>query len=91
MCPTRLPNARRLFIPECAPKKKSDTDKQKALASRKVMVNLVNLIDHMRLGTPLIKFKNFKAFREYTLKDHMYPKKRTKEQEFIRILLRHVF
>ncbi|KAF1960710.1 hypothetical protein CC80DRAFT_464954 [Byssothecium circinans] len=62
---------------------------KKVLSSGKVMVNLTNLIDHMRLGTPLIKFRNFGAFRSYTLK-HRFPKSLAKKEGFINVLLRHV-
>ncbi|KAF2636952.1 hypothetical protein P280DRAFT_459352 [Massarina eburnea CBS 473.64] len=62
---------------------------KQVLGSRKVMINLTNLIDHMRLGTPLIKFKNFYAFRTYT-NGHRFPKDVAKKDGFIRVFLRHV-
>ncbi|KAF1960762.1 hypothetical protein CC80DRAFT_465055 [Byssothecium circinans] len=69
----------------------SITKCKKALGSPKVMVNLTNLIDHMKLGTPLIKFKNFAEFRNYTLKpQNMFPRDRAKKEGFIKALLRHV-
>ena len=61
-----------------------------ALGSPKVMVNLVNLIDHRRRGTPLLRFKSIDAFRAYTAQN-IFPKKAAKKDGFLRALLRHVF
>jgi hypothetical protein len=61
-----------------------------ALGARKVMINLVNLIDHRRRGVPLMKFANFGAFCAYTRKN-TFPKSMAKKEGFIRALLRHVF
>ena len=55
------------------------------------MVNLVNLIDHLKNGTPLMKFKNFWEFQRYTLKPgHCMKRSRAKKNNFIRVLLREV-
>ncbi|KAF2684414.1 hypothetical protein K458DRAFT_417998 [Lentithecium fluviatile CBS 122367] len=67
----------------------SITKCKKALGSRKVMVNLVNLIDHRRRGVPLHKFANYGAFCAYTMK-HKFPREMAKKDGFIRALLRHV-
>lgn len=58
------------------------------LGSRKVLVNLVNLIDHRNMGVPVIRFKNYAAFREYTTDGRIFPKKKAKEEGFIKALLR---
>ncbi|KAF2444630.1 hypothetical protein P171DRAFT_472669 [Karstenula rhodostoma CBS 690.94] len=61
---------------------------RKALGSRDVLVNLVNLIDHRSIGVPVIRFKNYSSFRAYTTGGCVYPKKKAKEEGFIKALLR---
>lgn len=58
------------------------------LGSRNVLVNLVNLIDHRNMGTPVIRFKSYTAFRKYTTDGRIFPKEKAKEEGFIRALLR---
>ncbi|KAF2637600.1 hypothetical protein P280DRAFT_509788 [Massarina eburnea CBS 473.64] len=70
---------------------RSITQCKKALGSRKVMVNLINLIDHIKTGVPLIKFKNFDHFCTYTLQPaNMIPRAWAKEEGFVKALLRCV-
>jgi hypothetical protein len=62
-----------------------------ALGARKVMVNLVNLVDHLKNGTPLKKFKNFWDFQRYTLKPgRCMSRTLAKKNAFVNVLLRHV-
>jgi len=62
-----------------------------ALGARKVMVNLVNFVDHLSNGTPLKTFANFKEFRKYTVKpNRKFGKEAAKQNGFIRVLLRQV-
>ncbi|KAF2437761.1 hypothetical protein P171DRAFT_437386 [Karstenula rhodostoma CBS 690.94] len=69
----------------------SITKCKKALGARKVMVNLVNLIDHLKNGTPLMKFKNFWEFQRYTLKPgRCMSRTLAKKNAFVNVLLRHV-
>ncbi|KAL5407008.1 hypothetical protein PMIN06_001266 [Paraphaeosphaeria minitans] len=69
----------------------SITKCKKALASRKVMVNLVNLIDHLKNGTPLRKFKSFWEFQRYTLKPgRCMNRALAKKNAFVNVLLRQV-
>ncbi|KAL1598640.1 hypothetical protein SLS60_007780 [Paraconiothyrium brasiliense] len=69
----------------------SITKCKKALGSRKVMVNLVNLGDHLKNGTPLKKFKNFWDFQRYTLKPgRCMSRTLAKKNAFVSVLLRHV-
>ncbi|KAI1666386.1 hypothetical protein L13192_10070 [Pyrenophora tritici-repentis] len=60
------------------------------LGSPKVLVNLVNLIDHRNLGVEVIRFKSFAQFRAFTVPNHIFPKNKAKEEGFIRALLRKV-
>ncbi|KAF1836205.1 hypothetical protein BDW02DRAFT_494169, partial [Decorospora gaudefroyi] len=67
----------------------SITQCKKASRSRKVWVNLVNLIDHRNLGVELIRFKNYRQFQEYTVElGNIFPKKKARENGFICALLR---
>ncbi|KAF1980117.1 hypothetical protein BU23DRAFT_562538 [Bimuria novae-zelandiae CBS 107.79] len=69
----------------------SITQCKKALKSRKVMVNLVNLVDHLKNGTPLKKFKNFWEFQRYTLKPgRCMNLKLAKQNHFVAAFMRHV-
>ncbi|KAK7183031.1 hypothetical protein DPSP01_006019 [Paraphaeosphaeria sporulosa] len=69
----------------------SITKCKKALSARKVMVNLVNLVDHLKNGTPLKKFKNFWEFQQYTLKPgRCMNRSLAKKNAFVNVLLRHV-
>ena len=64
---------------------------KQALKARKVMVNLVNLVDHLKNGTPLKKFKNFWAFQRYTLKPgRCLNRELAKKNAFVRVLMRTV-
>lgn len=55
------------------------------------MVNLFDLVDHLKNGTPLKKFKNFWEFQRYTLKPgRCMNKKLAKTNAFVSALLRHV-
>lgn len=54
------------------------------------MVNLVNLIDHRLSGEPVIRFRNYREFRAYTIDDRIYPLRAAKEEGFIRALLRRL-
>ena len=66
------------------------TGKQ-ALKARKVMVNLVDLVDHLNNGTPLKKFKNFWAFQRYTMKPgRCMSRELAKKNAFVRVLMRNV-
>ncbi|EUC45004.1 hypothetical protein COCMIDRAFT_26768 [Bipolaris oryzae ATCC 44560] len=66
----------------------SITQCKAVLGSRNVLVNLVNLIDHRNMGTPVIRFKSYAAFRSYTTGGRVFPKKKAKEEGFIKALLR---
>ncbi|KAJ4360197.1 uncharacterized protein N0V89_000757 [Didymosphaeria variabile] len=69
----------------------SITKCKKALGSRKVMINLVNLVDHLKNGTPLKKFNNFWNFQRYTLKQgRCMDRTLAKKNAFVNVLLRHV-
>jgi hypothetical protein len=50
----------------------------------------VNLIDHRSIGVPVIRFKNYNAFCVYTNNGCTYPRKRAKEEGFIKALLRKI-
>lgn len=64
---------------------------KKALSARKVMVNLANLVDHLKNGTPLQEFKSFSDFQKYTLKPgRCMSRKLAKKNAFVRVLLRNV-
>ena len=66
-------------------------DNMQALQSRKVMVNLVNLVDHLKSGTPLKKFKNHWEFQRYTLKPgRCMNRTLAKKNAFVNVLLRKV-
>ena len=55
------------------------------------MVNLVDLVDHLKNGTPLRKFKNFWQFQKYTLKPgRCMNRKLAKKNAFVEVLMRHV-
>jgi hypothetical protein len=55
------------------------------------MVNLVNLVDHLKNGTPLKKFKSFWEFQRYTLKPgRCMSRTLAKKNAFVNVLLRHV-
>jgi hypothetical protein len=59
------------------------------LGSRKVLVNLANLVDHRNIGTPVIRFKNYNEFWQYRIQpSNTYLKKKTKKDRFISALLR---
>jgi hypothetical protein len=58
------------------------------LGSPRVLVNLVNLIDHRNIGADVIRFKNRHEFLEYTCDDKIFPKKKAKADGFIKALLR---
>ncbi|KAJ4291871.1 hypothetical protein N0V90_009767 [Kalmusia sp. IMI 367209] len=69
----------------------SKTNGLQALGSPKVRVNLVNLLDHLRNGTPLRTFKSFYEFQKYTLKPgRCMSRTLAKKDGFIRVFLRHV-
>lgn len=51
-------------------------------------VNLVNLIDHRNIGVAVIRFRNHKEFKKYTENGRVFPKKKAKEEGFIKALLR---
>lgn len=53
-----------------------------------MLVNLVNLIDHRLVGEKVVRFKNYKAFVEYTSNGKTFPREAAKEEGFIRALLR---
>jgi hypothetical protein len=53
-----------------------------------VLVNIVNLIDHRLIGVPVIRFKSYRAFHDYTTNDCIYPLRKAKEEGFIKALLR---
>lgn len=53
------------------------------------MVNLFDLVDHLKNGTPLKKFKSFWAFQRYTLKPgRCMNREIVKKNAFVRVLLR---
>lgn len=61
---------------------------QQVLGNRTVLVNLVNLIDHRLIGTPVIRFKNYDEFWKYTSQGRKFPLEEAKEEGFISALLR---
>ncbi|KAH7335625.1 hypothetical protein BKA66DRAFT_577490 [Pyrenochaeta sp. MPI-SDFR-AT-0127] len=61
---------------------------KEVLGSRKMLVNIVNLIDHRLIGVPVIRFKSYRAFHDYTTNGRTYPLKKAKEEGFIKALLR---
>ncbi|KAJ4322814.1 hypothetical protein N0V94_002195 [Neodidymelliopsis sp. IMI 364377] len=77
---------------EIEPIPQSITKCRQALS--KVYVNLVNLINHRRSrGVKLIVFANYRSFHAYTtggkrFGDNIFPKKKAKEEGFIKALLR---
>ena len=58
------------------------------LGNPKVLVNLVNLIDHRLIGVPVIRFRNYNEFWTYTKEGRIFPLHRAKEEGFIKALLR---
>ncbi|KAF1841969.1 uncharacterized protein K460DRAFT_294177, partial [Cucurbitaria berberidis CBS 394.84] len=68
----------------------SITQCKKILGSRKVLVNLVNLIDHRLIGVPVIRFKNYNEFLAYTNSGRKFPREEAKEEGFIKVLLRQL-
>ncbi|KAF2109620.1 hypothetical protein BDV96DRAFT_691644 [Lophiotrema nucula] len=60
-------------------------------ALKGVLVNLVNLIDHRRNGTPLLRFATYSAFRKYTSGGHIFPKDQAKRDGFVKALLKHLY
>ncbi|PWY94549.1 hypothetical protein BO94DRAFT_563167 [Aspergillus sclerotioniger CBS 115572] len=68
----------------------SMTQCRKALA--KVHVNLVDLIDSRRAGTPVHKFQNVRALRRYTRESgKVFPKEAAKREGGLRGLLRGIW
>ncbi|OAL44888.1 hypothetical protein IQ07DRAFT_604415 [Pyrenochaeta sp. DS3sAY3a] len=68
----------------------SITGCKKALGSREILVNIVNLIDHRLSRVPLIRFQNYGAFHKYTTKGRIFPLNKAKEEGFINALLRRL-
>ena len=63
-----------------------------ALGNKKVLVNLVNLINHRNLpGVEIIRFRNWGAFKAYTDPKRIFPKEKAKEEGFIKALLRRIW
>ncbi|KAF2866283.1 hypothetical protein BDV95DRAFT_611747 [Massariosphaeria phaeospora] len=60
-------------------------------ALKGIHVNLINLLGHRYNPTvvPLIRFESFAHFRAYTRK-HIFPKKKAKEDSFLKVLLRQI-
>jgi hypothetical protein len=58
------------------------------LGSRKVLVNLVNLIEHRLSGAAVIRFRNYDAFWKYTSEGRKFPLQEAKDDGFIGVLLR---
>lgn len=61
-------------------------------ALKKSHVNIVDLIDCRRTGTPVQTFPTFAALRNYTVNTgKVFPKKAAKQDGFIKALLREIF
>jgi hypothetical protein len=48
------------------------------------MINIVNLIDHRLINIPVIRFKIYRAFHDYTTNSCIYPLGKAKEDGFIK-------
>ncbi|KAL1656587.1 hypothetical protein SLS61_001053 [Didymella pomorum] len=64
---------------------------KKILGARKMLVNVINLIDHRVNGTPVIRFKNYDECHEYTDQPgRRFPIEAAKQEGFIKSLLREL-
>ncbi|KAF2796379.1 hypothetical protein K505DRAFT_300303 [Melanomma pulvis-pyrius CBS 109.77] len=68
----------------------SITQCKKAL--NRVLVNLVNLIDHRRNpAVKLLIFQSFREFQNYTMAGRIFPKRLAKADGFLKIFLQEIF
>jgi hypothetical protein len=61
-------------------------------ALKKVLVNLVDLVNYRHYDIPIRQFSSMREFREYTRRPNMqYSKQEAKRDGFLKILLREVY